>query len=128
MALTWPVTSVQVRTFTDMSDPGTDGSLDQAVEATVAYVEGLEHLAGWFTDDDPPVFEPPADVILGAVMLASRWHARRGTQLGTMGYSELGGIETILVQDPDIRRLLRLGPAGAFVFGAPTPEVEEEVV
>lgn len=131
VGLSWPVTSPMVREFTDTTDPGTDNSLAQAVDAVNAYVPALEHLAGFFVpaeaEEDPPVFTPPADVILGAVMLASRWHARRGTQLGTMGYGDVG-VETILIQDPDIRRLLRLGPLGGFVFGAPSTPVEEEAV
>jgi hypothetical protein len=129
MALAWPVTAEQVREFTDVTDPDTDASLTQAVEAVNAYVPTLGSLAGYWTTDEPPEFDPPADVIMGAIMLASRWHARRGNALGASGYQEFGA-STILIQDPDIRRLLRLGPLGPFVFGAPTPVVvvEEEVV
>lgn len=126
--LAWPVTPAMVREWTDLpAAAGTDYSLSKAVDAVNAYVPTLEGLAVYLTDDEPPEFDPPVDVILGAVLLASRWHARRGTQLGTMGYGEFG-TETILIQDPDIRRLLRLGPLGAFVFGAPTLPVEEEEV
>lgn len=130
--LAWPVTPGMVREFTDLAaDAATDYSLTKAVDAVNAYVPSLEQLAGFYVEaeeeEDPPVFTPPKDVILGAVLLASRWHARRGTQLGTMGYGEFG-TETILIQDPDIRRLLRLGPLGAFVFGAPSLPVEDEEV
>lgn len=112
------------------ADAATDYSLTKAVAAVNAYVPTLEQLDVYLVpavdEEDPPVFTPPADVILGAVLLASRWHARRGTQLGTMGYAELGGVETILIQDPDIRRLLRMGPLGRFVFGAPSDPVDED--
>ena len=123
MALAWPVTPDQVRVWMDVQDTGTDDSLDQACESVVAYVPTIAGLRGFWTDEE---FVPPADVILGAIMLVARWHARRGSALGTTGYVEFGS-GFIMRHDPDIGRMLRLGPQGSvFAFGAPSLPAEEE--
>lgn len=127
MALEWPVTSAQVHVWRDEASDLEDASLDVVVEAVAAYVPTIGTLAAYWTDDEPPEFAPPADVILGAVMLAARWHARRGSTLGTTGYPEFGS-GLIMRHDPDIGRMLRLGPlSGVFTFGAPSLPVVEEV-
>lgn len=130
MALAWPLTAEQVRTWLDYTDEPTDDSLDQAVEAVVAYVPTIPGLAGYWTAPELPAlpeFEPSADVVLGAAMLAARWHARRGSTLGTVGYPEFGSA-MIMRHDPDIGRMLRIGSlSGAFVFGAPSLPVEDVV-
>jgi hypothetical protein len=102
-------------------------ALQDACNAAAAYVEGKH--PGYFSDAAVPVYVPPADIKLGAIMLAARWYARRGSALGNAGFSEFGG-DTILRHDPDIARLLRLGTFGAFTFGAPsvTPPVTDEVL
>lgn len=99
-------------------------ALQQACNAAAVYVEGKH--PGYFDEADPAEYVPPADIKLGAVMLAARWFARHGSALGSAGFSEFGG-DTILRHDPDIARLLRLGSFGAFTFGAPSLPVEEEV-
>lgn len=121
MALEWPLTAEQVRTWTDVTDETTDDSLAQAVEAVVAYVPTIPGLASFVIEEE---FTPPADVILGAAMLANRWHERRGSALGTAGYTEFG-TGTILRHDPDIARMLRLASFAPFGFGAPSLPVEE---
>lgn len=86
--------------------------------------------AGTYFEPVPAVgagsYAPNDDVKLGAVMLAGRLFARRGTPLGVAGFSEFGG-NAMLRHDPDIARLLGIGPHRAFVFGAPALPVEEEV-
>lgn len=121
MALEWPVTSAQVQAWNEEA-VATDPALDQCVEAVVAYVPTIPGLAEFW--DESPEFVPPADVILGAVMLASRYRARRGSVLGTTGYPEFGS-GLIMRSDPDIARLLRLGSFAPFGFGAPSLPVEE---
>lgn len=88
-----------------------------ACNAAAAFVEGKH--PGYFVGD-PPVYQPPGDVKLGAIMLAARYYARRGSTLGVAGFSEFGPTE-ILRHDPDVARLLRLGTFAPFGFGAPTP-------
>lgn len=107
-----------------------DDSLRLAADAAAAYVEDLrpEYLTAGDPEADPPTedsYEPPATILLGAAMLAHRWYARRGSPLGVAGYAELGAAG-ILRYDPDIARLLGIGTdGGRFVFGAPSPTVEE---
>lgn len=124
--MTWPITSTIVKEWTKVDSPADAASLELAVSAVVAYVPTIPTLKGYWNDDDPPAFDPPADVILGAAMLAARWHARRGSTLGTVGYPEFGS-GLIMRHDPDIGRLLRLGNlSGVFAFSAPTLPVDED--
>lgn len=59
----------------------------------------------------------PADVQLGGLMLAWRWHERRRAPLGVIQSSSGDPLE-MLRHDPDIARLIGVGQSGAFVFGA----------
>lgn len=60
--------------------------------------------------------EIPADVKLGAAMLAWRWHARRNTPAGLAGSPEYG-LEAVVREDADVARLLRIGQFAPFRFG-----------
>lgn len=122
MSLTWPVTSAQVQTWME-TEEASDPAMDQSVEAVVAYVPTIPGLASYWVGETP-VFTPDADVILGAIMLAARNYARRGTPLGVTGYSEFGTGQ-IMRHDPDIARKLKLGSFAPFGFGAPSLPVEE---
>lgn len=116
--MTWPVEVAHVRAFTADTDTSTDDGLSLAVAAVNAYVPTIPALVEFSTGAG---FDPPADVFLGACMLAARWHARRGSSLGTTGYAEFGTSQ-IMRHDPDVARLLRIGTSSpGFVFGAPTP-------
>lgn len=121
--MTWPVTVQMVRGWIGDTETGDDPALALAVDAVNAYVPSIPALAAFMEFDEPDTFTPPDDVQLGAVMLASRLHARRGALLGTVsGYQDFAGM--VMRQDPDIARLLRLGSSSpGFVFGAPTPAV-----
>jgi hypothetical protein len=105
-----------------------DSALVQATDAAAVYVAGVRPefvvIPTVEVPDPDPAYVPNDDVKLGAVMLAARWFQRRGTLLGVSGFSEFGG--GILRHDPDIARLLGIGPHRAFVFGAPSLPVEEE--
>lgn len=134
MTWTWPVTPQDVRDFTKSSESVADAGLVGAVAAVNAYVPTIPALARFVLppEGDPEgtaVFTPPADVVLGAVMLAARWFARRGSVLGAAaGYSDFG-TTAIIRWDPDIARLLRIGTAApGLVFGAPSLPVAEVVV
>lgn len=124
--MTWPVTVPHVRSFMGSSVSTGDAGLQLAVDAVNAYVPTVPALSGFIVPPDPddpdsvPTFAPPADVFLGAVMLAARWYERRGAVLGNVvGYADLGTAQ-ILRQDPDVARLLRLGSFAPFGFGAPS--------
>lgn len=58
--------------------------------------------------DDPLVVEAPAGVKHGAVLLAARLYARKGTPEGIATFGELGA-SSILRTDPDIGMLLGVG-------------------
>lgn len=112
-----------VRTYAGVpaAEPVDAAALAMAVDAVEVVVARVrpEH-----ADPDTGVYTPPADVLLGAAMLAWRWYSRRGSPLGVAGYAELG-TAGILRHDPDIARLLRLGAAGPFVFGATGPPPQD---
>jgi hypothetical protein len=69
-------------------------------------------------------FAVPADVKLGAVMLAWRWYQRRASPLGVVT-APSGDPVSILRNDPDIARLLGVasGSEGPFIFGAGVVDV-----
>ena len=127
MALPW-LDATDLRAWLDVDDETVDASLQLAIDAVNAYVPTIPALSAYATVDEDGVltdFVPPADVKLGGAMLAHRWHERRGSALGTTGYTEFG-TGTILRHDPDIARMLRLGSFAPFGFGAPSLPVEEE--
>lgn len=110
------------------ADPGAPvedrTALQDACNAAAGYVEGIH--PELFDEADPPVYTPTPEIKLGAIMLAARYLARRGTTLGVAGFSDFGS-SPILRYDPDIQRLLRIGPHAPFIFGSPTPVEDEEV-
>lgn len=120
------LTSADVLAWTGSQDEATgNGPLGDATAAAAAFVERVrpEYLVtDPVTGED--VYDPPADVMTGALMLAARLYQRRGTALGTAGYSDFGAPE-LLRQDPDIARLLRIGPHARFAFGAPRTTTTE---
>lgn len=65
---------------------------------------------------EPAVFTADDDILLGTAMFAARLYARRSSPLGVSQNTEWGGSE-ILRQDPDIAKLLGIGPDGPPVFG-----------
>lgn len=64
----------------------------------------------------PAVFTPDDDVLLGTAMYALRLYTRRTSPLGVSQNTEWGGSD-ILRQDPDIAKLLGIGPDGPPLFG-----------
>jgi hypothetical protein len=85
-----------------------------AVEASRDYVEDKRKdlFAG-----SPAVFVATARIKFGTAMLANRWYARMRSPMGVSQNVEFGGSD-FLRQDPDIAKMLGIGIAGRFVFGA----------
>lgn len=106
-----------VASYAQIDDVTGDDALTDATAAVVAFVE--RHLPEYQTGTASG-YAPPADVKLGAQMLAARLYERRGTLLGVAGFSDFSGSSPLLRQDPDIARLLRLGQHSKFSFGAPS--------
>lgn len=103
--------NAEVKGVTEASIP-----LQSAAAAAETWVEGTARPdLSWASDG----FSVPADVKLGALMLAWRWYQRRASPLGVVT-SPTGDPVEILRNDPDIARLLGVagGSEGAFVFGA----------
>lgn len=74
--------------------------LDQVVEAVGAMV------SKWVGIPTPDLWG--RDVVLGAVMLASRLHRRRNSPAGVETFNELGAVY-VSRRDPDVAMLLGLG-------------------
>lgn len=65
----------------------------------------------------PPVFVANGLIKYGTALLANRWYTRMRSPLGTSQNVEFGGSD-FLRQDPDIAKMLGIGIAGKFAFGA----------
>lgn len=101
--------------------PPAVGTVDgKALEADVAAVEAYLKRRRPDIDFTVEGYEPPADLLLGAAMLANRYYQRRNSPLGTVGSPDMG-LTSILRTDPDIADLLGIGPGRRFVFAAAHP-------
>lgn len=120
------LTSAAVASFAQIDDQA-DDALADAVAAAAAFVERVRpEFATPAEGETPAGYAPPDDVKLGAILLASRLFARRGTALGVAGFADYAGATPILRFDPDIEQMLRIGRHRPFDFGAPPLPVEEE--
>lgn len=90
---------------------------DDWVGAVAAAVEYVEEKRKDLLLGAPPVFTAGPLIRLGTAMLANRWYTRMRSPLGTSQNVEFGGSD-FLRQDPDIAKMLGLGIAGRFTFGA----------
>lgn len=84
----------------------TDPQAAAAERSRVAAAAAVEEARADLITAD--VFTPRANVLHGALMLAARLHARRGSPTGVVAYSELGG-STVVRFDSDIEKLLGTG-------------------
>lgn len=86
---------------------GNADDVDRARLAATAYVERLRpDLLD--TTVTPAVFRATPDVAEGALLVAARLHARKGSPAGLASYGEFGPA-AVLRFDPDVERLLSLG-------------------
>lgn len=117
------LTTTDVRTWTKDLQNTPDAALQLAVDAASSYVVSVRPE---YVSESGDTYHPAAEIKLGAIMLAARWFARRGTELGatSTGYGDFG-TETILRHDPDVARMLLLGRFAPFGFGAPPAPVTE---
>lgn len=91
---------------------------DALADATRAAVALVEDKRRDLQTGQAEGFLPTDDVILGAKLLAARLYERRGSLLGVAGYANYEGAAPMLLNDPDIERLLKIGRARPFGFGA----------
>lgn len=109
----WPPTVTAVQLDAKLEgvelDSGDLARLQLVLDAAVALVERLRAGSFDFRDDAfDPLPAPGADVVLGTVRLAGRWHARRRSPDGLISAGELG-TSRIPNFDADIERLLGIG-------------------
>lgn len=108
---------------TDLAESIDNTAMQEFCDAVRAYVEPRRQ--DLLNGAVPPVFTPTADVRVGAALMAYRLYTRRTSPLGVTGGTE-DTPAGILRHDPDIARLLGIGPEGKFVFGAGVPLPTEE--
>lgn len=100
----------------DAADTRDDVRLQRMLDASVAFVERVR--TGWFDFEGDPLSTlpaPPADLELGAIRLAGRWHTRRRSPDGLVQMAELGA-SRVTSYDPDIDRMLGIGRFAPAVF------------
>lgn len=109
--MSWPPALDQLKA--DLDQPAgvgarDDTALQQVLDAAVAVVERVRtdvNYTGDVLDERPG---PDADLVLGTLRLAGRWHTRRNSPDGLVNMGEMGS-SRVPSFDPDIERLLRVG-------------------
>ncbi|HEY0638712.1 MAG TPA: hypothetical protein VGD67_13765 [Pseudonocardiaceae bacterium] len=115
----WPPALSELKTDLDTSAAGDDTRDDVALQVVLdAAVEFVQRVRPSFNYDADPLSElpdPPADLRLGTLRLASRWHTRRRSPDALVAMAELGAAR-VPSFDPDIERLLGIGRYRGPVF------------
>lgn len=93
-----------------------EAGVDRRRVATAAFVERHRRDLAGVDLDGTPTFTPTPDVVEGAILLAARLHARKGSPTGIASYGEFGPA-AVLRFDPDIDRLLGIGRSVGPVIG-----------
>lgn len=109
--MAWPPTLAELKDDLgiDPGDVGDDARLSTVLVAAIVHVTDL--LAGSFNFKNDPsstLPSPGANIALGAVRLAGRWHNRRRSPDGLVNMGELGN-SSVPALDVDIERLLGVG-------------------
>lgn len=86
-------------------------SVERARKAAAAFIE--KHRPDLVISD---AFTVTADVLQGALLLAARLYARKGSPVGLASFNEFGAAQVVRF-DSDIERLLGLGRYGRPVIG-----------
>jgi len=115
--MAWPPTVDELKL--DMAGSSTAGlspspdeaaRLQQVLDAAVAFVERARPDFRYDTTDPDQINrpDPTADLRLGTLRMAGRWHTRRRSPDGMIAVPEFGG-SRVSTFDSDIDRLLRIG-------------------
>lgn len=111
--MSWPPELDALKSDMKISDTETrdDERLQQVLDAAVAFVQRV-HSGTFEFDRTTNVLselpDPPADIELGTLRLAGRWHTRRRSPDALIAAGDLGQTR-IPSFDADIERLLRIG-------------------
>lgn len=106
--MTWPPALDELKSDMKITDARDDARLQQVLDAAVAYVERAHAGAFAFAEVVSDLPEVPADIQLGTLRLAGRWHIRRRSPDGVIQAGDLG-VSRVPTVDADIERLLRVG-------------------
>lgn len=104
----WPPTLNALKLDMGVDDTRDDDRLDQVLEAAVAFVVRVRPRFNYEADPDSDYPDPTAELYLGTLRLAGRWHTRRRSPDALVDMAELGA-SRVPSFDPDIERLLGLG-------------------
>lgn len=106
----WPPTLDELKSDMkiDTVDTRDDVALQQMLDASVSFVERVRPRFDYASDPLSAYPRPSADLALGTLRLAGRWHTRRRSPDGLVAMAELGNAR-VPSFDPDIDRLLRIG-------------------
>lgn len=112
MSLTvWPplLADLKIDSGVPANDARDNDKLTQVLDAAIAFVERVHEgnftFSGTPTEDAPA---PDADMSLGTIRLALRWHTRRRSPEALVAAGEMGS-SRVPSFDPDIDRMLRIG-------------------
>lgn len=98
------ISTDDVRAWLKLEPGADDAVLELAVGATNAWVATVPYVANLEPTD--PVTPWPADVVLGATMLAARWYRRRNTPAGIEAFTD--NVVYLPRRDGDVDYLLHL--------------------
>jgi hypothetical protein len=118
--MSWPPVLADLKSDLkiDSTDTRDDARLQAVLDAAVVVVARVRAGAYLFDQTDIAQFGlplPTADIILGTLRLAGRWHERRRSPDGLVDMADLGSAR-VPSFDPDIDRLLGIGRFAGPVF------------
>lgn len=106
---TGPADAASVKAQGTIAGDRLDTYVEAVVDAVNAQVRGWPiALRGDLGDPDVPVLEWPANITLGANMLATRLVRRRNSPTGVETFAEAGPVY-VSRTDPDVAQLLEIG-------------------
>lgn len=105
----WPPTLDELKSdMNNITDDRDDAALQRMLDATVSFVERVRSEFNYAADPLSEAPAPTADLALGTLRLAGRWHTRRRSPDALVSLGELGSAR-VPSFDPDIERLLGIG-------------------
>lgn len=107
--MAWPPQLEELKADMGVADTRDDAQLRQVLDAAVLVVARLREGDFDFADDpDSDLPDPGADINLGTVRLAWRWHVRRRSPDALVSLADFGSTR-VPAFDPDIEMLLGVG-------------------
>lgn len=103
-----PATWAGVRAQLRVDDALDDAVLEPIINAVNRRVTQLPIVVDELLTQEPAPEEWPADVVLGAQLLAARLFARRNSPEGVASFSDAGAVY-VQRNDPDVAMLLKIG-------------------